>query len=190
MSMGSFPSSPRARSLHAEQPPAASELLAAETATLLIGGLCILTGLIHIGIAAGDIRQSSAYTPLVAMIAAFQLGWAGLVIARPSRGALLCGALVNAALIVLWILSRTAGLPIGPQPWVAEPLGTVDAIAAAAEVVIVLAAGCLLLARRCSAARDAIPRLTPLLLAVMFVSVLYGLGSGAHAGVGSVWLCC
>ena len=124
------------------------------------------------------------------MIAAFQLGWAGLLIARPSRGALLCGALVNAALIVLWIVSRSAGLPIGPQPWVAEPLGTVDAIAAAAEAVIVLAASCLLLARRSRAAQNAIPRLTPLLLTVMFVCVLYGLGSGAHVGGGSVWLCC
>ncbi len=190
MLMGSSLSSPCARDLREEQPRPRSELLAAETATLLIGALSILTGLVHIGIAAGDVSQSSAYTPLVAMIAAFQLGWAALVIARPSRGALLCGALVNAALILLWIVSRSAGLPIGPQPWVAEPLGSADAIAAAAEAVIMLAASCLLLARRSHAARSAIPRLTPLLLTVMFISVLYGLGSGAHVGGGSVWLCC
>jgi hypothetical protein len=179
------------RALRDEGPPRRSnDLVATDSAVLLIGGLCMVAGIMHVGVAANDIRLSSSSTPLVAMLAAFQLGWAALAVLRPSRGALIWGAAVNAAIVALWVTSRTVGVPIGPQPWVPEPVGAVDVIAVLAESVIVLAASCVVLAARSELARRSVPRIAPLLVGVLFISVLYGVGGVAHVGGGgSVWLC-
>jgi hypothetical protein len=182
---------PRAPAPGADGVRPASDVAAAESSVLLIAGLCAVAGIMHIGVTASDLQLSSPYTPLVAMIAAFQLGWTALVLMRPSRGALILGASANAAFVALWVTSRTVGVPIGPLHWVPEPVGAVDVIATVAESVIVLAASCVVLGARSALARVAVVRMTPLLLGVMFVSVLYGLGGGAHVGgAGSIWLCC
>jgi hypothetical protein len=166
------------------------ELDGASSALLLLGALSAVTGVIHVGISASDFQLSSAYTPPVAMFAAFQLGWGALVVLRPSRGALLWGAGANAAIAAIWVVSRTVGLPIGPQPWVPEPIGVVDVIAAAAESVVALASACVALSARSALARRTASRMAPALLAVLFVCALYGTGGGGHiGGGGSVWLC-
>jgi hypothetical protein len=171
-------------------PRPSSELSPAESAVLMIGALSVVTGIVHVGIAASDFQLSPSYTPPIAMMAAFQLGWGGLVVLRPSRGALIWGAAGNALIVALWIASRTVGLPIGPQPWVPEPVGVIDVIAAVAESVVVLAASCVVLAARSNTARRLVPRIAPALLGVLFVSVLYGLGGGGHiGGGGAIWLC-
>src|SRR5580704_15977568 len=105
---------PRAPAPGADGIRPVADVAAAESSVLLIVGLCALAGIMHIGITASDVQLSSAYTPLVAMIASFQLGWAALVLLRPSRGALILGASANAAFVALWIVSRTVGVPIGP----------------------------------------------------------------------------
>jgi hypothetical protein len=186
--IGSLPRAP-AQGAGGARP--ASDVATAETSVLLIAGLCALAGIVHIGVTASDIQLYSPDTPLVAMIAAFQLGWAALVLLRPSRSALVLGASANAAFVTLWVISRTVGVPIGPVHWVPEPVGAVDVIATVAESVIVLAASCVVLGARSALARLAVARMAPLLLGVMFVSVLYGLGGDAHVGgAGSIWLCC
>jgi hypothetical protein len=167
-----------------------NEMSPVETAALLIGALSILTGIIHAGIAANDFQLAPAYTPPIAMIAAFQIGWGALVVRRPSHGALISGVAANALIVAVWIVSRTFGVPIGPQPWVPEPVGVVDLIAAVAGAVVALAASCIALSGRSSAARRVIPNLAPLLLGVMFICLLYGIGGGGHiGGKGAVWLC-
>jgi hypothetical protein len=103
---------------------------------------------------------------------------------------LIWGAGANAAIAAIWVTSRTVGLPIGPQPWVAEPVGVVDAIAVVAESIVVLAASCVALAARSSLARRTVSRMAPVLLCVLFIGVLYGVGGGGHiGGGGSIWLC-
>jgi hypothetical protein len=188
--MDAIPSARTSRAVNGASPRPERDAVASESTVVLIAGLCFLTGIIHVGVAAVDLQQFSSYAPLVVMIAAFQIGWAILVQWRPSRGLLIWGAAISAALVALWVTSRTVGLPVGPRPWVAEPIGGVDVIAAVAEVAIVLASASVLAAGRSAFARRAVSRMAPALLAVMFISVLYGVGSGVHVGDGSVWLCC
>ena len=38
----------------------------------------------------------------------------------------------------LWMISRTSGLPIGPQPWAPESVGALDSIATANEIALAL----------------------------------------------------
>jgi hypothetical protein len=63
---------------------------------------------------------------------------------RPSRALWVATAAGNAAVLLIWALSRTTGLPVGPEPWTAEAVGLLDLACGAYEVAIV--AGCLKLA--------------------------------------------
>lgn len=81
------------------------------------------------------------------VVALFQLGWALLVLLSPSR--LLCavGLLVNALVVVTWIVSRTTGVPVGPEAGEPEAVGFPDTLSTAYEVVFVLIVVPLLSAR-------------------------------------------
>jgi hypothetical protein len=50
------------------------------------------------------------------------------------------GFALSAGLLALWALSRTAGLPIGPEAWEAEPAELLDVAAGVAEFGIILLA--------------------------------------------------
>jgi hypothetical protein len=59
------------------------------------------------------------------------------LLVRPSRP-LITAALVGSGLvIVLWLISRLVGVPIGPDHGATEPFGILDVLASAAEVVTV-----------------------------------------------------
>ena len=45
----------------------------------------------------------------------------------------------NAAIVLLWIVTRTAGTLIGPDAHTPEPVGVPDAVASGLELAIVLA---------------------------------------------------
>lgn len=70
---------------------------------------------------------------------ALQLGWAVLVVLRPSRALLAAGSLGNLAVVALWATTRTVGLPFGLLPG-PEEIGLWDVLATGAEVVLVTAA--------------------------------------------------
>lgn len=73
-------------------------------------------------------------------IAAFQAGWPALVQLRPGRVLLATGVLVNAASIALWAVSRTSGVPFGPNAGIAEPITRVGVLTVALEAIVCLAA--------------------------------------------------
>jgi hypothetical protein len=64
---------------------------------------------------------------------------------RPSWALWVSAAVGNAAMVGIWVLSRTIGVPIGPEPWTPEAVGLLDLACAAYEIAIVV--GCLGLAR-------------------------------------------
>jgi hypothetical protein len=66
-----------------------------------------------------------------------------MVMLRPSGRVWLAGAVGNALVIVVWILSRTVGLPWGPEAGQAEPVGFVDALSTAYEALLVAGAAAL-----------------------------------------------
>jgi hypothetical protein len=104
------------------------------------------------GMSAGAGAIHLAMTPIHAAVwqdalgfsatAWFQLVTAGAVLAnRGGRRFYAAVAVVNLAFIAVWALSRTAGLPFGDAPGVAEQVGAIDAVAVVLQVgVVVLAA--------------------------------------------------
>lgn len=68
-----------------------------------------------------------------------QLVWAAVVVASRSRLLIWLGVIGNAAIVVLWIVTRTVGTLIGPEPATPEPIGLADSVATAFELTIVVA---------------------------------------------------
>jgi hypothetical protein len=71
--------------------------------------------------------------------------WQDSVCARPL---LLAGAVGNGAIALTWLVTRTVGLPFGPERLDAEPIGIKDVMATADELLIVVLVVALLLAER------------------------------------------
>jgi hypothetical protein len=105
------------------------------TATVAV--LSILAGAIHLAALPEHVRESLLFGAFFVLSGAFQIatGWALRTVR--SRGLLALVAAVNAGIVGLWILSRTKGVPLGPEPWVAERTGPLDVVASACEVAIV-----------------------------------------------------
>jgi uncharacterized membrane protein YidH (DUF202 family) len=81
---------------------------------------------IHIGVAPVHWRDWAPSGVFFASIAVFQLVWGFLAWSRPTAMVLSAGVAANAALVGLWIVSRTVGLPVGPnagQPEAVEAAG-------------------------------------------------------------------
>lgn len=105
---------------------------------------------IHASVAEPHFDHYVPFGLLFVASALAQTAWAGLVVVAPSRRAFAAGAVGNAAIAVVWALSRTAGVPFGPDPWTPEPVAALDLAATVFEVAIVAASGILLAADRFS----------------------------------------
>jgi hypothetical protein len=93
----------------------------------------------------------AAYVPagfFFAGLAAFQLVWAFGVARRPIPSLMAVGLAVNAAMIGLWLWSRTLGFPLGAEAGAVEPVGYPDALATLLEAMLVVIAGLWLWERR------------------------------------------
>jgi hypothetical protein len=85
---------------------------------------------------------------LFALLATAQFAWGIAICRSPARGLFRAGAVMSLLVVALWILSRTTGLPIGPEPWSPEPVSALDAIASADEAVLAVLVTLQLGARR------------------------------------------
>jgi hypothetical protein len=99
-----------------------------------------------------------------AAIAWFQLGWAAVVVLRPTSTLLRIGAIVNSGVIAVWAISRTWGPPVGPNVGVAEGISFVDVFSTVIEAVLVIVCLALLtrpaLAERRATSAAAVPLVT------------------------------
>lgn len=95
---------------------------------------------IHAAAIGPHLEESRMFAAAFAAMAFAQGGWMGLVLVRPSHRGYQAGAGLNGAVVFIWLLSRTVGLPFGPHPGVAEPVGAMDATATLAELLVVVGA--------------------------------------------------
>lgn len=98
----------------------------------------IAAGLIHARVVPHHLEESIVLGVAFLATAIFQIVWAAPASVRLGRRLLDVGAVVNAAVVAAWIVSRTVGLPFGPHAWLAEPVGAVDATATSLELLIVI----------------------------------------------------
>jgi hypothetical protein len=110
----------------------------------VLGGLAmlsVLAAVVHFAVAGSHFQEYWLFGVFLLGVAWLQLGWAAAAFLRPTRLLVSSGAVLNAAVIVVYILTRTVGDLVGPDPGYAEPAGFGDLLCTVAEAVIV--AGCL-----------------------------------------------
>ena len=103
----------------------ATEALALVAALLVFG-----SSFIHTALIADHMAYWVPFGVAFAVVTCGQAVWAALVYRDPLNPRLLvAGAVGNGAVVVVWAISRTAGMPVGPQPGAAEPVGVADSFA-------------------------------------------------------------
>ena len=133
--------------------------------------------LIHFAVLGEHLREYWAYGAFFAAAGACQALWALLVLQSPTRLLLAAGAVGNGLIVLLWLISRTRGAPVGPDAGSAEAVGLPDVVATAYELLVV--AGCVLLATRAIRLRRTArvlpwvlgPALVPLTIAAVLTAV-------------------
>jgi hypothetical protein len=108
----------------------------------------IAAGAINIAAAATVGRDSTQNLAFFGVVAAAQLAWGAVALARAPRWWLALGAVGNLVVVATWVVSRTVGLPVGEYAGITLPVGFPDLLATALEAVTVVGAAALLVRGR------------------------------------------
>jgi hypothetical protein len=122
---------------------------------LLLVGALVGSAAIHAAVIPEHLAEWTAAGLFFILLSAGELAVAGLLLARVRpRTALLAAATISVAPLLLWLYSRTAGLPFGPEAGTPESVGVPDILACSLEVGSLLAALALLRSTRWLAGRS------------------------------------
>jgi hypothetical protein len=111
----------------------------------------IAAGAINVAAAATVGRDSTQNLAFFGVVAAAQLAWGALALARAPRWWLALGAVGNLVVVATWVVSRTVGLPFGEYAGITLPVRFPDTLATALEAVILVGAAALLVRGRAPA---------------------------------------
>jgi len=130
--------------------------------------LSLLAALLHLWVPPEHFEEWWGYGAFFLGASAAQILYVPIVVLWPTRIVLLGGIAANLAIVVLYLLTRTVGIPLfGPEAGEVEGFGFVDVCATASELGIAVALGAALL-------RNATPqrrRTIVLIVAIGLVSV-------------------
>jgi len=135
--------------------------------------LSLLAALIHLWVMPEHFEEWWGYGTFFLVAAAVQVLYAPIVLVWPTRMVLLSGIAGNLAIVALYLLTRTVGIPLlGPGAGEVEGVRFIDLCATTSEVGIAVALGAALLRNVASERRRMI-----LLIAAM---ALVGVGHVVH----------
>jgi hypothetical protein len=171
-----------------------------ETVLILLAGVALVDGLIHLGGALESASQLRFRLGL-GLVGAIQMLWAILLLRRPSREVLVLGCAFNLAIIGLLALAVAGGGSYQASPWsprvgggvhlllwcaaslpgahAGAGAGLASLVETAGQLATVAGAWGVAFSERAPMARALTARAVPALVALLFLSVLYGFG--AHA---------
>lgn len=138
----------------------------------LLGGLAALSvgaAAIHFAVVFEHFAEYTLYGVFFLVISWAQLIWPAVLLWRPSRTWLWLGIAGNAAVIAVYVASRTAGLPFGPDLHKAESVGALDVASCVLEFALI--AGCAALLWRPSLADRPVARCGAFASAAALVAV-------------------
>lgn len=120
--------------------------LTAETVLLsLLGLICAGT---HAYVCPEHFHEWIVYGIFFMIASIVQAAWSILVLFRPSRQLILAGALGNAVVVITFAISRTVGIPFGPDAFKPEAFDALSATVTACETALVAIAAHMVLDRR------------------------------------------
>jgi hypothetical protein len=107
--------------------------------TLLIAGL-VGGALIHAAVVPEHLDEWSAAGWFFLLLVVAELAVAGWLCLGAKVPALLAAAALSAGPLLVWLWSRSSGLPFGPEPGAPEPIGMADVAASLLEVLTLVLA--------------------------------------------------
>jgi len=95
-------------------------------------------GLVHVAVVNEHLREYRLFGIFFAVLGIAQILWGVAAFARPTVPFPQLTGAVTLGVLALWMVSRTVGLPIGPEPWTAEAAARPDVLCAVLEVALLL----------------------------------------------------
>jgi len=112
----------------------------------MIAALSLLAAIIHLWAAPEHFEEWWGYGTFFLAGASAQGLYAVALLRRPSRPLLLLGMAGNLAIVILWLVTRTTGIPLlGPHAGEVEEVGSPDLACTLVEVGIVVGLGALVM---------------------------------------------
>ncbi len=104
----------------------------------------LLAAAIHLWVVPEHLEEWWGYGAFFLVCALAQGLYALGLLRRPSRPFLLLGVAGNLAVVILWLVTRTTGIPLlGPHAGETEGVGMLDLACTLAEVCVIVALGAL-----------------------------------------------
>jgi hypothetical protein len=143
----------------------------ADLARCWAGFASLGAGLVHLAVVDEHLGEWWLYGAFFAVLGAAQLGWAVAALALDRPPLLRTVVVGSVGVVALWVVTRTVGLPFGPEPWDAEAAGRADVLCTLLEVAV---AALLLVAARSprSASVPGVGRSAGRFLALLFAGAL------------------
>ena len=123
----------------ADAATAADHGTAVHPALRIAAATSILAGAIHYAVVPEHRAEWWVYALFFTLLGLFEIVWAALAWQGPDRWVLYLGVVVNLAVLVLWTVTRTSGLPFGPDAHDPEAVGAADVICCVAEASTIAA---------------------------------------------------
>lgn len=92
-------------------------------------------GLVHLAVVEEHFDESALFGIFFVVSGVLQIGWAMVALARDRMPLPRLAAAAQLAMVALWAVTRTVGLPVGPEVWTPEAVGRADVLCVALEVV-------------------------------------------------------
>jgi hypothetical protein len=117
--------------------PSAAVAARRTAAPIVAAVLSLGAAWVHLAYTASHLRQWWAYGAFFLATGVGQALFAPLVLRRPSAWLVLTGIAGNVAIVAMYVVSRTAGPPLGPHAHIPEATGGVDLATTGAEIALV-----------------------------------------------------
>jgi hypothetical protein len=102
-----------------------------------LASLSAAAAAIHFAVVFEHFKDYTLYGVFFLVLSWAQLIWPAVLLRRPSRLWLWLGMTGNAAVLAVYIASRTVGLPFGPDLHHPEPVGALDVMSCALEFALI-----------------------------------------------------
>jgi hypothetical protein len=129
------------------QPGTARSASMVQTVARCLAILSAAAAVIHFAVADAHYQEYWGFGAFMVGAAIAQIAWAAVAMLEGRRWLWAVGVVLNAGIVVVYVVTRTVGDVVGPTPHEVEPVGFGDAFCTGLEVVIALGCVGLLLSR-------------------------------------------
>jgi hypothetical protein len=104
---------------------------------VIAAALSLAAAGIHFAVISEHLEEDVLFGVLFFAFGWFQLIWAQVYLIWPRRQVALLAIVINLGGVLVWLMSRTVGLPFGPEAWVPEQIGFADVLSSSFELGLI-----------------------------------------------------